>query len=136
MGTYYSSQWRTRADVVKHITSMGHVVEHAERVEGEEYVLWTAERSRNEEGEVTQTIGCYLLRCYDGQWGYKPMSEEMQPYFTSVPRHWLKKYPVRLPKAFQHCLPACEEWRAGVKASPLRREDESGALVADELLQD
>ncbi len=54
-------------------------------------------------GGTDDWIGCYLLTCYQGEWGYKPMDESMHPFYYSCPKSWFTDVPA-----------VCEEWRAGV----------------------
>ena len=39
-------------------------------------------------------IGCDLMHCRGGDWGHKPMAEEMHPYFYSVPLGYLNMVPI------------------------------------------
>jgi hypothetical protein len=54
-------------------------------------VLWVLHKTTNPAGEVTKWIGCYLLGAAHGssrdnpEWGYKPMDEDMHPYYYSCP---------------------------------------------------
>lgn len=49
-------------------------------------------------------IALYLLSKFDGDWGYKDMSESMFPYYYSCPLEFLGM-----------CETECAEWRAEVR---------------------
>ncbi len=57
------------------------------------------------QGNTDDWIGCYLLTCYRGEWGYKPMDESVHPFYYSCPKSWLESVPA-----------VCLEWREGVIA--------------------
>jgi len=62
-------------------------------------VLWSVwERTFVKDGqqvEPTQRwIVCDLLRCVQGEWGYKDMEESMHPYFYSCPLKYLTLVPI------------------------------------------
>ena len=62
-------------------------------------VLWSVwERSftkDDEQVEPTQrSIVCDLLRCVQGDWGYKDMEESMHPFFYSCPLKYLEMVPM------------------------------------------
>jgi hypothetical protein len=75
-------------------------------------VLWTVFQRQylrdEQEAEPTQRwIGCDLLQCYKGDWGYKPITESMGPMFYSVPLSYLKLVPIE-------SFGGNEEWRSQV----------------------
>ncbi len=59
-------------------------------------VLWTVEEIGpaldGSQGSV-RFIGCYLLSCHEGEWGYKSMEESMEPYYYTVPQSYFKMVP-------------------------------------------
>lgn len=62
-------------------------------------VLWTVwKRTFTKDGEEVQPeerfIGCDLLRCYGGEWGYKDMEESMGPFYYSCPLLYLELVPI------------------------------------------
>jgi len=78
--------------------------------------LWTVwERAWTKDGKEVRPrdrfIGCDLLRCYSGEWGYKDMCESMHPYYYNCPWSYLKMTP-------------CSHvgWRLGVIAYHARRK--------------
>lgn len=88
-------------------------------------VLWSVwERQFTKQGcqcEPTERwIGCDLMRCDQGEWGYKPLDESMGPYYYSCPVSYLKLVP---PDQFG----GNEEWREGVVAHHARLADKRKA---------
>jgi hypothetical protein len=67
--------------------------------------LYAVHEYRTAQGETKRFIGVYLLQRSSEGWGYKPMEEEMHPYFYGCPLKYLDMAPV-----------ACAEWREKVKA--------------------
>lgn len=62
-------------------------------------VLWSVwERTFTKDGEQVQPnerwIQCDLLRCDQGEWGYKDMEESMGPYYYSCPLGYLELVPI------------------------------------------
>lgn len=62
-------------------------------------VLWSVwERTFTKDGEQVQPterwIQCDLLRCDQGEWGYKDMEESMGPYYFSCPLGYLSLVPI------------------------------------------
>ena len=62
-------------------------------------VLWSVwERTFTKEGEQAQPTErwsqCDLLRCDQGEWGYKDMEESMGPYYYSCPLGYLELVPI------------------------------------------
>lgn len=62
-------------------------------------VLWSVwERTYTKDGEQVQPterwIQCDLLRCDQGEWGYKDMEESMGPYYFSCPLSYLNLVPI------------------------------------------
>lgn len=62
-------------------------------------VLWSVwERNFTKNGEEVQPserwIQCDLLRCDQGEWGYKDMEESMGPYYYSCPLSYLELVPI------------------------------------------
>jgi hypothetical protein len=101
MGTYFT-EGATKKDVVAEILEPlkkgAHLLaSHMAREDGE-HVLWTVECGAKD-GHDYRRICCYLLRTdgCNGSWGYKPLDETVGPCYYSVPRAWLKKYPILMP---------------------------------------
>jgi hypothetical protein len=72
---------------------------HAYRGDSFSGVLWTVFERRffRDEIEVEKPlrwIGCDLIHCNKGDWGHKPMCEQMGPYYYSVPLRFLKMVPI------------------------------------------
>jgi hypothetical protein len=114
MGTYYTNG-ATRQDIVDEILQplkkAGVLVESSVKHERDgEPVLWTVEAGERD-GEKYQFIGCYVLRNDPSGWGYKPMDETMGPYFYSVPKSWLVKYPCKMTTQHKGMLANSEAWR-------------------------
>ena len=65
-------------------------------------VLWTVEEigpsPDGSQGSI-RFIGCYLLSCYHGEWGYKSLEESMEPYYFTVPQRYFKLVPETEPGA-------------------------------------
>lgn len=62
-------------------------------------VLWTVwKRTFTKDNQQTEPpqrwIACDLLRCQQGEWGYKDMEESMHPYFYSCPLKYLDLVPI------------------------------------------
>jgi hypothetical protein len=69
-------------------------------------VLWIVTECRNTEtGEAINLILCSLLKCAEGDWGYKGMCEESGPYQYTCPLKYLEMTPVV----------TCPEWREKVR---------------------
>jgi hypothetical protein len=49
-------------------------------------------------------VTCDILQCQKGDWGHKPLSESMHPYFYSCPLGYLKMVPIEI-------YGGNEEWR-------------------------
>jgi len=60
----------------------------------------------------TRWIGCDLMECRGGDWGYKPMCEEMGPYYYSCPLSYLAMVPTNQNK----------DWREDVRLHHARRQ--------------
>lgn len=66
-------------------------------------VLWTVVRVTARQagvmglaaGESVCYIGCHLLECSGGDWGYKSLDESMHPYYYSCPLRYLDMAPVQ-----------------------------------------
>jgi hypothetical protein len=54
-------------------------------------------------------IVCFLMKCINKEWGYKPLEEPMGPYFYSCPLSYLRLVPVE-----DYPNTTCTEWRKGV----------------------
>ena len=110
MGWYYQNGG-TRQGLIKELTESrenkrddGIVVKtvglaHCYRGNVFSGVLWTVFEHRFFLGdaEVEQPqrwIGCDLLHCHNGDWGHKPMTEHMGPYYYSVPLSYLNMVPI------------------------------------------
>ena len=64
-------------------------------------VLWSVFERRffkdgKETGSVQRWIGCDIIQFNKGDWGYKPLSELMGPYYYSVPLGYLKMVPIEI----------------------------------------
>lgn len=62
-------------------------------------VLWSVwERTYKMDGEQVKPterwIQCDLLRCDQGDWGYKDLDESMHPYYYSCPLSYLELVPI------------------------------------------
>ncbi|KFK91750.1 hypothetical protein [Serratia sp. Ag2] len=113
MGWYFSRQ--SRRELIAELTK---------RSESEQYrretltyairgnVLWSVIRltPKDPTGDIHTFIGCDLLQGSKGEWGYKPMSESVHPYYYSCPKRYLTMAPVQ-----------CPEWREKVLAHHARR---------------
>jgi len=114
MGTYYSTG-ATKQDIIDELLqplkNAAVLVESAVKRESDgESVLWTVEAGERD-GEHYQFIGCYVLRHDPSGWGYKPMDETMGPFFYSVPKKWLDKYPCKMIGKYKGMLAHSEAWR-------------------------
>ena len=106
MGWYYTNGG-TRQGLIKELTGSrehtrpdGLVVKttclaHCYRGNVYSGVLWSVFESRffkdgAETESVKRWIGCDLMQRYKGNWGHKPMCEEMHPYYYSVPLSYLE----------------------------------------------
>lgn len=108
---YYGQYGATRDDIIQELTKgwsdpkkgvTVRVLEHSLASN----VLWTVEE-RTEPGQPTErAIGCYLLRKGQDDFSYKPMCEQVGPYYYSVPDKFLQMVPV-----------ANAQWRADVAAN-------------------
>ncbi len=105
MGWYYTNGG-TRKDLIKELTESrehkrddGIIVNttclaHCYRGNVYSGVLWSVFERRFLVGEEEvlrpqRWIGCDLMHCKGGYWGHKPTSEEMYPYYYSVPLGYL-----------------------------------------------
>jgi len=119
MGWYYSRQ--TRDQLIRELIqpkenerALSEVIAHALRDD----VLWSVVRVTSKQagvsnltvGESTTFILCDLLQGSGSEWGYKPLSESMHPYYYSCPLHYLDMAPEQ-----------CREWREGVRAYHVQR---------------
>lgn len=88
MGWFYGLN-DTRADVVRELTrDTDHLKTHAKYFSGND--LWTVQEARK---EGILFICLYMLRKYDGQWGYKPVEASMGPTRVSCPLKFLAMVP-------------------------------------------
>ena len=67
-------------------------------------------------GESVNLICCDLLRCIDGEWGYKSLSEADRPFYYSCPLSYLDLAPV-----------VSVAWRERVRAHHAARRAKKGA---------
>jgi hypothetical protein len=120
MGTYYTNGATKNgiiAELLNPLKKAGVLVASAVQRETDgEYVLWTVEAGKRN-GEEYQFIGCYVLRPDPSGWGYKPMEETMGPFFYSVPKKWLDKYPCKMTTEHKHMLVHSEAWRQMQRAT-------------------
>ena len=77
-------------------------------------VLWSVwERTFMQDDKESQPsqrwITCDLLRCQQGDWGYKDMDESMHPFYYSCPLGYLALVPIER-------YGGNEEWRAAVQS--------------------
>jgi len=110
MGWYYSNG-STRKDLIRDLTECREqtndqgvtvaTVKIASCYRGGVFsgVLWTVwERIFTRNGEQVEPnqrwIACDLMRCDQGNWGYKPLDESMHPYQYSCPLGYLAKVPI------------------------------------------
>lgn len=110
MGWYYCNGG-TRKGLIKELTESrehkrndGIIVKttciaHCYRGNVHSGVLWSVFERRFFVGEeevlrLQRWIGCDLMHCRGGDWGHKPMEEEMHPYFYSVPLGYLNMVPI------------------------------------------
>lgn len=96
-------------------------------------ILWSVwERTFSTEGIENEPrqrwIQCDLLRCHQGDWGYKDMEEVMCPYFYSCPLGYLKLVPIEQ-------FGGHERWRESVRQYHARlaekRQARRAARLAD-----
>ncbi|PAU54105.1 hypothetical protein BZL41_22825 [Pseudomonas sp. PIC25] len=82
--------------------------------DGYRHILWSVIRlvpkqdgliSGVAAGQSYTFIGCDLIDSYQGQWGYKSLSEQVHPYFYNCPLHFLDLAPDGIN----------EEWRRYVR---------------------
>jgi hypothetical protein len=91
-------------------------------------VLWSVwERTFSKDNADTEPrqrwIQCDLLRCQQGDWGYKDMEESMHPYFYSCPLGYLKFVPIEQ-------FGGSEAWREGVRSYHTRQAEKRVARKA------
>ena len=103
MGTYYPSHISGRRDLIEYLSQTANYKMKARYCSGN--VLWVWHTPRYKATEGRDWIGCYLMSCHKGEWGYKPMDESVHPFYYSCPKKWLDSVPA-----------TCQEWREGVKA--------------------
>lgn len=100
MGWHYPNTVGNRSELIEKLTQPrngGRTVALRRCCVGN--VLWTVWND-----PAGRFITCDLMVVHGGDWGYKPLCEEMHPYYYSCPLSYLELAPV-----------ACEEWRAGVR---------------------
>lgn len=110
MGWLYSSRW-TRRGLVAHLTKEWNnkeeesntnpfyigdtLIKHCYRgnaYSGVLWVVWERYMRNKSDDSITEKhrwIGCYLLKCVGGDWGYKDMEESMGPCYYSCPLGYL-----------------------------------------------
>lgn len=124
MGHIFSSEWRTKDDLVQSIlrdctiNSMdgtSRVLSHALR--GNQ--LWIAwEYHKYSEGEDPKKIVLlYLISTNQGSYGYKTMDESMGPYYYDCPDHVIK---AAGPTTNEYAL----AWRAKVKEAKAAKKNQ------------
>jgi hypothetical protein len=91
-------------------------------------VLWSVFERRFCVGEEEvlrpqRWIGCDLMHCRGGDWGHKPMTEEIHPYFYSVPLGYLNMVPIET-------YGGNAEWRERVIANHARLREQRRAKKA------
>ena len=92
------TQGASRADIIKERIAPwdnkdkhGETIAHAVRGN----VLWTVNVVTDEvTAKESCYIGCDLLQKYDGDWGYKDMTESCHPYYYTCPLKFLDLAPV------------------------------------------
>ena len=97
-------------------------------------VLWsvwqrTFERGCQQTEPEQRWIQCDLLRCDQGEWGYKDLEESSFPYYYSCPQKYLDLVPIEQ-------FGGNEKWREQVrlyheKQAEKRRRKRSHCLMAD-----
>jgi hypothetical protein len=139
MGWYYSNGG-TRRGLIKELTESrehkrddGIVVKttciaHCYRGNVYSGVLWSVFERRFFVGEeevlkAQRWIGCDLMHCKGGDWGHKPMSEEIHPYYYSVPLGYLSMVPIKK-------YGGNAEWRERVIANHARLRERRRAKKA------
>jgi len=95
MGWYYT-EGASRADVVKERTTSW----SGDEVSGSclayccvGNVLWTVWEIHPRKSEPYRYIGCDVMDSAHGSWGYKPMNEQMGPWFYTCPLAYLRMVP-------------------------------------------
>lgn len=88
-------------------------------------VLWSVwERTFVKDGQQSEPnqrwIFCDLLRCEQGDWGYKDMEESMHPYFYSCPLKYLDMVPLET-------YGGHPEWRELVRSYHVRKAEKRQA---------
>lgn len=88
---WYGTPGATKEDVVAEIQTRldGRIIDQAITHEGGNTCLWVALRSQHDKHRTG--IMLYLVSKSGGCWGYKPISEDMEPYYYSCPRRLLTK---------------------------------------------
>ncbi|MFN9112717.1 MAG: hypothetical protein ACK5XN_21845 [Bacteroidota bacterium] len=126
MGWYYSNTGGTRADLISELTESRQrkldtgivckttCLAHCFRGNVFSGVLWSVFERKFFSGEeevlaAQRWIGCDLMHCHAGDWGHKPLEENMHPCFYSVPLGYLKMVPIE-------AYGGNAEWRESVKA--------------------
>lgn len=119
MGWFYS--FTSRAELIHELTQAQentHIRRETLKHTLRGNVLWSVVRITAKHdslvmkaGESVNRIFCDLLSCTDGEWGYKPLSEEDRPFYYSCPLSYLVLAPV-----------ISVAWREDVKAHHAARQ--------------
>lgn len=128
MGWLYG--WDSKPDLVRHITreSDNDAARHTiikKAIRGNN--LWTVMEIENKQkGTTIRLIVLYKLSSYDGDWGYKSISEDMGPYEVNCPLAYLD-----LVSPAEEVGSSCAEWRASVRRHHARVDGlKVGAYIA------
>ena len=130
MGWLFSSEWPTKAAMIKHLTEPGEAFSAkvrtiAKAVRGN--TLWSVIEYVEDGGTYpkgTRAIICFLLESDTKRghgWGYKDMDESMGPCDISCPVRFLDMVPD--PGGY------ATEWRAKVRAEAERKARLKGSLA-------
>jgi hypothetical protein len=105
----------TKSQIIREVTRTGPNSELVETsVKGN--CVWMVSRIYHPDGTLkSQGIILYLLEKLDGDWGYKGIDETSHPYYYSVPKSWLKRYPL-IGDFCDRSKESSAEWRAKVRS--------------------
>lgn len=100
MGWYYQDSSRKTlinqlTKEYKNGTMVRKCIKHCYRGNPGRGVLWSVWNliDENSGKVVDEWIGCDIMQYNSGQWGYKPLSESMHPYYYSCPLSYFKLVP-------------------------------------------
>lgn len=126
---WYGTKDASRDDIVQdRIRPWGQTITLKHKLIGG--VLWTI-RESIVDGQAQKWIGCDLIECHGGMWGYKPLSEDMGPYEHTCPLAWFDEVPLT---SGGYAAAFRERCRNHQRVTRVRREAElelAGVLGAD-----